>query len=116
VIIHDVFFVDEAQNKTMKNERLQSRASPFKSVAEKASGNTKTQQSFTLAIDRQPRKQPCHYSKSSDDDSPHYKRQRESISVSQVLASVTSVVNLNTSPMSVQRGDKSTWWTIKMKM
>jgi len=49
VILHDVFSVDEAHNKVMRIERLQSRASPFKSVAEKTSDNTRTQQSFTLS-------------------------------------------------------------------
>jgi len=31
VILHDVFSIDEAHNKAMKIERLQNRASPFKS-------------------------------------------------------------------------------------
>ena len=40
VILHDVFSVDEAQNKALKIERLQSRAPPFKHLMpnEKPSG------------------------------------------------------------------------------
>ena len=49
VILHDVFSIDKAHNKALKIERLQSRAAPFKSVAEKTSSNTRTQQSFTLS-------------------------------------------------------------------
>jgi len=41
VAIQDVFSVDEAHNKTMKIERLQGRALPFKGVAERISGNTR---------------------------------------------------------------------------
>ena len=48
VILHDMFFVDDAHNKGMKIERLQSRASPFKNVEKKTSNNIRTQQSFTL--------------------------------------------------------------------
>jgi len=42
VILHDVFSVDEAHNKTTKIERLKSRALPFKSVAEKTSSSIRT--------------------------------------------------------------------------
>ena len=42
VILHDVFSVDEAHNKTIKIERLKSRALPFKSVAEKTSSSIRT--------------------------------------------------------------------------
>jgi len=49
VILHDVFSIDKAHNKAIKIERLQSRAAPFKSVVEKTSSNTRTQQSFTLS-------------------------------------------------------------------
>ena len=47
VILRDVFSVDEAQHKFIKIEKLQNRASTFKSVAEKTS-NTRTQQSSTV--------------------------------------------------------------------
>ena len=39
VILHDVFSIDEAHNNAIKIERLQDRAVPFKSTAEKTSGN-----------------------------------------------------------------------------
>jgi len=42
-----MFFVDEAHNKTIKIERLQNRALPIKSVGEKTSSSTRTQQSST---------------------------------------------------------------------
>jgi len=42
VILHDVFSVDEAHNKTIKIERLKSKALPFKSVAEKTSSSIRT--------------------------------------------------------------------------
>jgi len=47
VIFHDVFSVDEAYNKAMKIERLQNKASPFKSIAEKTSSNIRAQQGST---------------------------------------------------------------------
>ena len=43
----DMFSVNEAQNKVMRIERLQSRALPFKGAAEKTSGSKKIQQGFT---------------------------------------------------------------------
>ena len=45
--IQDVFYVDEAQNKGMKIERLQSRTLPFKGNTEKASDNIRTQEGST---------------------------------------------------------------------
>ena len=48
-----MFFVDEAHNKSMKIERLQNRASPFKGVAEQTSSITRTQKDCTSG-DRPP--------------------------------------------------------------
>jgi len=115
MILHDVFSVDEAHNKTMKIEMLQNRASPFKSVAEKTSSNTRTQQSSTSG-DRP----PAHKATDAPTAKPvttttPLQRARRIHTPSQMLASITGVVNLNTSPMSVQRGGKSTWRTLRMK-
>jgi len=53
VILHDMFSINEAHNKTMKIERLQNTASTFKSVAGKTSITIRTQQSSTSG-DRPP--------------------------------------------------------------
>jgi len=45
--IQDLFSVDEARNKAMKIERLQSRVLPFKGAAERTSDNTRAQQGST---------------------------------------------------------------------
>jgi len=47
VILHNVFSVDEAHNKAMKIERLQSKILPLKSIAKKTSQQYKTQQGST---------------------------------------------------------------------
>ena len=53
MILHNIFSIDEVHNKAIKIERLQNRASPFKSVAKKTWGSIRTQQSFTSS-DRPP--------------------------------------------------------------
>jgi len=58
VILHDVFSINEAHNKAMKIERLQSRVVPLKSTVEKISGGTKTQQDFTSGERSLARKAP----------------------------------------------------------
>jgi len=58
VILHDVFSIDEAHNKALKIERLQSRAPPFRRpvpIEESASG-TRVQLSSTT-VDRPPARQ-----------------------------------------------------------
>jgi len=80
---------------------------PFKSVAEKTSSNTRTQQSFTSS-DRS----PAH--KAIDDIAKPVTTVAPTTKVrrihkpSQVLVSVIGVVNMDTSSMSVQGEGKST--------
>ena len=115
VILYDVFSINKAHNKVMKIERLQSRASPFKSVAEKTSSNTRTQQSSTLG-DRPPDQKATDTATTSLVMTAirTKKRQGESIRHSR-CCKCYGMVNQNTSPISVQKEGKSTWWTMKMK-
>jgi len=58
LILHDMFFVNEAHNKAMKIERLQSRAPPFRppSPIEESTSDAGVQLSLTM-IDRLPVRQ-----------------------------------------------------------
>ena len=61
VILHNVFYVNEAHNKALKVERLQSRTLPFRhptSIKESTSG-TGVHSSFTT-VDRPPARQPTN--------------------------------------------------------
>ena len=73
VIFHGVLYVDEVHKKAIKIERLQSRASPFKSVAEDIQQYKKSLEFHIGWLTSSPESKP------SDNDSPYYKRQRESI-------------------------------------
>ena len=75
--------IDEAYNKAMKIERLQSRALPFKSEAERTFSSAITLQdsaSGEWPSGRKATDAPSRpYSKPSDDSRPHCKRQGESM-------------------------------------
>ena len=55
VILHDVFSVDEAYNKAMKNERLHNRVPPFKRpmLLEKPLGGNRIQPN-SMTVDQSP--------------------------------------------------------------
>jgi len=107
--LHDVFFVDEAHNKVIKNERLQNKDSLFGSIAEKTSSSTRTQQSFTSG-DQPPA------NKATDAPTinpvttitPTIKDKENSYAMPGV-SKCYRYVNLDISPMSIQGGGKSMW-------
>jgi len=102
VILHDVFSVDEAYKKVMKIKRLQNKDLPFKSIAKKTSNSTRTQQSFTFG-DRTPAHKATDIliAKLVTTTAPTTKGKENSYAKPGV-GKFTGVVNLETSPMSVQ--------------
>ena len=47
VALQDLYFIDEAQNKAMKVERLQNKTLPFKNAVERTSSGIRTKQDST---------------------------------------------------------------------
>jgi len=117
MILHDMFSIDEAQNKVMKNERLHSRTQPLRCPMsiEKPLGGEGIQLSFTTG-DQPSTQQTVKAPMLTPTTIPAEAKGKEIPILSMGLTTVIDVANMNTSPMSAQREDTSTWRTMKMKM
>ena len=107
VAIQDVFSANEAHNKAIKIERLQSRALPFKGAAKRTSATQELSKVPHQASDLQPVRRLTPLQQTRRQQPPPLQRTKRIYMPSPGLASVTGVVNLDTGPMSVRRGGLS---------